>query len=327
MAERNRFVTLDALRGVAAIGVMLYHSMPGSPLVIPGGYLAVDLFFVLSGFVIALTYEDRLREGMGPREFLTVRAIRLWPMLLAGAVLGIVFYGGHAGMLFLLPSPFSDTLYPSNPPLWSLLLETIAYFGFAMFAYRLRTGGVILLAVISGLTLAAFAVLGSGRLHDFGAFWSTMPEGLARVGFSFAAGMLIYRLRKRDGLRRSPDRRAWLLVAALAGVMFFMPRSGQLGGLLAILLVFPGLLWLASKWELPVPRIGVTLGALSYPLYCIHMPILTLASGYGLSRLLTWALLIAASLLLDRWWDRPARRWLTGLRARPASQTRIGIST
>ena len=105
MAERNRFVTLDALRGIAAIGVMLYHSMPDSPLVIPGGYLAVDLFFVLSGFVIALTYEDKLRDGMTPREFLALRAIRLWPMLLVGAGLGIALYGGHAGMLFSVAEP------------------------------------------------------------------------------------------------------------------------------------------------------------------------------------------------------------------------------
>jgi peptidoglycan/LPS O-acetylase OafA/YrhL len=327
MPERNRFVTLDALRGVAAIGVMLYHSMPASPLVIRGGYLAVDLFFMLSGFVIALTYEDKLRDGMGTREFLTRRAIRLWPMLLVGALLGIVLFEGHAGMLFLLPSPYSNTLYPSNPPLWSLLLEALAYFGFATFACRLPNAGLVVLAGISGAALGGFAFHDSGHLHEFGAFWSTLLPGLARVGFSFTTGMLVYRLRKRNGLRRDRDWRAWLLVMGLAGIMSFTPDSGQIGGLLAILVIFPALLWLASKWELPLPGIGQLLGALSYPLYCIHMPILVLAAQYGPTRLGVWVMLVAAGLALDRWWDRPVRRWLTNWRARSAAQTRIGIST
>ncbi|HEY7805736.1 MAG TPA: acyltransferase [Croceibacterium sp.] len=327
MAERNRFVTLDALRGIAAIGVMLYHSMPDSPLVIPGGYLAVDLFFVLSGFVIAFTYEHKLREGMTPREFLTLRAIRLWPMLLVGAGLGIALYGGQAGMLFLLPSPYSDTLYPSNPPLWSLMLEGIAYLGFATFAWRLRTGGLVVLAGVSAATLAGFAFIDSGRLHEFGAFWSSLPAGLARVAFSFTMGMLIYRVRRGDGLRHGPDKRAWSLVAGLLGVIFFMPDSGRTGGLLAILLVFPAMLWFASKWELPLPRAGLLLGAVSYPLYCIHVPILAATAASAVSRPVVWAILIPVSLMLDRWWDRPVRRWLLALRARSEAQTRIGIST
>ena len=327
MAERNRFVTLDALRGVAAIGVMLYHSMPASPLVIPGGYLAVDLFFVLSGFVIALTYEDKLREGMSAREFLTLRAIRLWPALLVGAIVAIALEHGHAGMLFLLPSPYSDTLYPSNPPLWSLLLEALGYLGFATFAHRWRTGSLALLAATCGIALAGFAAHDSGRLHEFGGFWSTLPAGLARLGYSFTAGMLVYRWRKAAGLGHQMDWRAWLLVIALAAVMFFMPNSGQTGGLLVIVAVFPGLLWFASRWDLPFPRAGLWLGALSYPLYCIHMPLLATGAAHGLPRPLVWLLLTGASLLLDRWWDRPVRRWLTGLRPRSAGQTRIGIST
>jgi peptidoglycan/LPS O-acetylase OafA/YrhL len=326
MAERNRFVTLDALRGTAAIGVMLYHSMPDTPLPIPGGFLAVDLFFVLSGFVIALTYEAKLRDGMRMREFLTLRAIRLWPMLLIGALLGIGLEGGHAGMLFLLPSPYSDTLYPSNPPLWSLLLEGLAYVGFASFAHRLSDRKLVVLAAVSGVTLAGYALHSSARLHEFGGFWSTLPAGLARVGFSFTAGMLIYRWRKHDGLQHSRDWRAALLPAGLLGLMLFMP-FGETGGLLAILVVFPALVWFASKWELPAPRAGALLGALSYPLYCIHMPILAVTAANGAARPWVWALLIAASVLLDRWWDRPVRRGLISLRTRSARQTRIGIST
>jgi len=327
MAGSNRFATLDALRGVAAIGVMLFHSMPDSPLAIRGGYLAVDLFFGLSGFVIALTYEDRLRGGMGLREFLTLRAIRLWPMLVVGALLGMGLYQGSAGMLFLLPNPFSDTLYPSNPPLWSLLFEALAYLGFATFAYRLQLKGLLALLTGGGLALAAFALQGHALLQEFGGFWSTAPAGLARLCFSFTAGVVIYRLRQSQGLPRSRDRRAWLLAAAVSAVMLLITTTGSLAGLAAIFVIFPALIWLASKWELPSPRAGSLLGALSYPLYCIHMPILALTAAHGLPRPLVWAGLIAASLVLDRYWDRPARRWLHKLRAHSAAQTRIGIST
>jgi peptidoglycan/LPS O-acetylase OafA/YrhL len=264
---------------------------------------------------------------MGTREFLTRRAIRLWPMLLVGALLGIVLFEGHVGMLFLLPSPYSNTLYPANPPLWSLLLETLAYLAFAKFACRLRSRSLIVIAGLSGAALAEFALHDSGRLHEFGAFWSTLPAGLARVGFSFTTGMLVYRLRKRNGLQRNRDWRAWLLVGGLAGVMLFMPDSDQIGGLLAILVIFPALLWLASKWELPLPGIGQLLGALSYPLYCIHMPILALTASHGLARAGVWVMLIITGLMLDRWLDRPLRRWLINGRARSAAQTRIGIST
>jgi peptidoglycan/LPS O-acetylase OafA/YrhL len=211
--------------------------------------------------------------------------------------------------------------------LWSLLLEAMAYVGFAAFACRVSDRGLVAWAGVSGAALAGFCAYSSGQLHEFGGFWSTFPEGLARVSFSFTAGMLIYRRRKKDELRRGADRRAWLLLAVLLAVMLVMPGSAGSGGLLAILAIFPALVWFASKWDLPSGRAGSLLGELSYPLYCIHMPILALAAASGIARPLTWAALIGASLLLDRWWDRPARRWLAMLWKRSAPQTRIGIST
>ena len=331
MSDSNRFATLDALRGVAALGIMLFHTMPNSPLPIPGGYLAVDLFFAMSGFVIALSYEDKLRAGMGLRRFLTLRAIRLWPMLALGAVLGIVLHGGHSGMLFLLPNPFTSGLYPTNPPYWSLLLEVVAYLGFAVLAPRLRLSGLLVLAAVSGTALAAFTLWSGGLFFEFGGFWSTLPAGLARVAFSFSIGVLVYRLRKGTGQQPVEDIRAWLVLAGLAAIMFMMPVSdqagGQLGGLASVLFAVPLLLWFATKWELPARRLAAQLGALSYPLYCIHMPILAIGALQGPGLPFVWLLLMAASWLLDRYRDRPMRRWLANAFAASARQTRIGIST
>ncbi|TIW52974.1 MAG: acyltransferase, partial [Mesorhizobium sp.] len=89
-ATRHIYLNLDALRGVAAISVMLYHFSPfiADGKVLPSSYLAVDLFFLLSGFVIAHAYDRKIESGMG---FGTFRLIRLYPLYLAGTLLG-AFY-------------------------------------------------------------------------------------------------------------------------------------------------------------------------------------------------------------------------------------------
>lgn len=76
--EARVFHTLDALRGIAAIGVVIFHmQLAFNPIRAPGGYLAVDLFFIMSGVVLSHAYEGRFRAGMGTVEFMRVRLIRL----------------------------------------------------------------------------------------------------------------------------------------------------------------------------------------------------------------------------------------------------------
>ena len=91
VAEGRVFHTLDALRGIAAIGVVVFHmSKLFTPIATPGGYLAVDLFFMMSGVVLSHAYEPRFRAGMGTLDFMRARLIRLYPLYLAGALFGIV---------------------------------------------------------------------------------------------------------------------------------------------------------------------------------------------------------------------------------------------
>ena len=86
--EGRVFHTLDALRGIAAIGVLVFHMGPiFTPIAAPGGYLAVDLFFMMSGVVLSHAYEARFRAGMGTLDFMRARLIRLYPLYLAGALL------------------------------------------------------------------------------------------------------------------------------------------------------------------------------------------------------------------------------------------------
>src|SRR6185437_6209521 len=87
-AGRHAYATLDGLRGVAALAVVLYHY--ASDLIAPHGYLAVDLFFAMSGFVIASAYEAKLKDGLDVRGFLGIRAKRLAPLWMLGAIVGFV---------------------------------------------------------------------------------------------------------------------------------------------------------------------------------------------------------------------------------------------
>jgi peptidoglycan/LPS O-acetylase OafA/YrhL len=216
-------------------------------------------------------------------------------------------------MLVLLPDPWSSgPLYPANGVFWSLLFEMIAYVAFALIAPRLGMLGLATLAAIGGLALVSLALFGDYPVSEFGVDWSTIPHGMARVGYSFTCGVLIYRLREVDGLPGIIARRAWLLPGAFVLLVVLEPALGPLAGLLSILIALPSLLWLATKWEIPHIGLAEVLSDLSYPLYCIQLPILSAAVFFDLPSFPTWGSLIALSLLLARYWDRPMRHTLRG---------------
>src|ERR1041385_8149717 len=93
--QASRFEALDLLRGLAALAVVAFHvpHIPGTLSLAPRGYLAVDLFFALSGFVLAYAYGAELARGGNIRRFMVQRLIRLYPLyliaLLAGALLAL----------------------------------------------------------------------------------------------------------------------------------------------------------------------------------------------------------------------------------------------
>lgn len=339
MAARVRYEVLDGLRGVAAIGVMLFHfSIIGVPIA-PHGYLAVDFFFVLSGFVLSHAYAGRLGE-MSLSRFVQLRLIRMLPLSMLGLSIGSVYflirfytqnYSQYSladiifGTVFnamLLPKPWSspaltDTVFTTNTPLWSLSLEVLMNIVWAAFFYKARTSILMTLALVSGVGIALFTVQNGSA--DVGATWSTYVGGLARAGFGFFIGVVLWRYRPEPGAGGIlPEISAVLLFAIL-----FVPTIGPAFDLFAIFFVLPAIIYLAARADHRKERVLFRVaGTLSYPLYASHVPVLHFMVGFAKifaleTRLVLVAVLAALLCLctayaLDLLYDRPVRRLLTG---------------
>jgi peptidoglycan/LPS O-acetylase OafA/YrhL len=351
LAGEKRFLTLDGMRGMAALAVLTIH-MGGVPAaVFSGGYLAVDFFFCLSGFVLAHAYE---RSPLALGAFFRLRLIRLYPLYLIGLGLGLVValvsgadaarLAGASGLeLLFLPVPFALQpvaahwldLYPLNPPAWSLFFELVA--NVAWFAARrVLVGKIAPRALIgcAGLMIVSVVVFGS---VSTGAYWQNFVGGFARVAFSFLAGVLTYRLwRTSAASLRVPG---WLPVGLLLAVLC-APLPRHLIDPPMVLLVVPPVVFLGACCE-PRGALAATvsraLGDASYAVYAIHYPIVLLVDRLVSAPLLagpfaahrsfvttplTVAIVVLLALWLDRVYDRPVRRWLLGLGARRNSVAR-----
>jgi peptidoglycan/LPS O-acetylase OafA/YrhL len=303
MWKTQRFVFLDGLRGVAALAVAGLHAftLSGADTSrFAGVALSVDFFFCLSGFVVACAYDERVGQ-MPFLEFVKKRAIRLYPMIFAGCVLGLIVAalvgkgegaGGYAvaGAL-LLPAGLLANIgpYPINPPMWSLFFEVVA----SVIAYPLIVKHVpakVLPWVLGslGIALAGLAVA-AGQVVTFGASLGVahFPLGLLRVGFPFQAGMLIWRAYKILPHVRIP---AWATLGALIAVLFMPRLPGVWNGAyqaLAVVVLLPGVVFMGACAGPGLSKLWDALGRLSYPLYLVHWPVLiavgAVLGGYGVA--------------------------------------------
>src|SRR6201992_3323380 len=175
LQTKQRFEILDGLRGIAALSVVTFHFMEivysdYSKNFIGHGFLAVDFFFCLSGFVIGYAYDDRIRE-MGAWEFFKSRLIRLHPLVVLGSVLGLLAFlfdpfGGHPELystgkiilvflasIFLVPLPIVNdrafNLFSFNAPAWSLFWEYVANIFYALVLCKISRRWLILLTILS----------------------------------------------------------------------------------------------------------------------------------------------------------------------------------
>ena len=354
-ATQHRFHSLDAMRGLAALMVVAYHAPADFGRIVPfrSGFLAVDLFFVLSGFVIAFSYDRRLHEGMSYRNFVVARLIRLYPVYLFVTVLSVFLALATTRTLspqlvpqivlalLMLPDVFhgaAAAVYPVDYPAWSLLCELFANVGYVgLFFWKFAGRWLLYLIVVASAAYMVVWTRQSGTI-DSGSVLRTLPMGLARVGYSFGAGVVVFRYFHRKPRQRLAGLSSGLLTSALCLVIFCILATrvahSPAAQLWAVLVVFPCLIYLGALTTMTgMPsKAAAFLGDISYPIYLLHIPFFTFFRGRSMHRvalnyphstppiaLLSFCLLLAFSWAVARWLDLPVRRSLAASYNRWAS--------
>jgi peptidoglycan/LPS O-acetylase OafA/YrhL len=344
---KTRYETLDALRGVAALSVVIYHlhAFKVTPDLLPSAHLAVDFFFVLSGFVVAHAYGEARLGRMSWLDFASRRVTRLMPLASLGAAFGLavlllkwrLFPGVEpplgnilaAGALnfLMLPSFVGSTVYehgifPGDGPLWSLFFELVVNLVWGAVGVRLTTRQLAVVAAASGLAVVVLAILHGSAGMGVGpeTFWG----GAARASFGFTLGVLLYRQRGSLAVLArpwAPLACAAALALAFAGPAWLIHGSVQalVWDLAWILLALPTVVVLGAAQD-GGGWLSKRLGELSYPVYVLHWPCLVVLTGIRqkLSPSLGWpavCLIALALITLLAWltlklYDEPVRRWL-----------------
>jgi peptidoglycan/LPS O-acetylase OafA/YrhL len=310
LVAKPHYPLLDGLRGVAAIIVVTFHlteplGTGHLDILVNHGYLAVDFFFLLSGFVIGYAYDERW-PSMSIGAFLKRRILRLQPMVLLGMSLGAVgFYFTDSPIWPLihtvplwklllvlligytaLPVPLAldirgwQEMHPLNSVGWSLFFEYLANILYAVGLHKLSNQALGIVVLLAALALAHLAI--TSPTGDVGGGWTLNAEqvrvGLTRTMYPFFAGLLLSRLARPTRLKH-----AFLGCSLLLALVLYMPRLGGadrlwLNGVyesICIILVFPLLVLGASGvvQTLTERRVCKFLGDISYPLYLVHYPL------------------------------------------------------
>lgn len=338
---KPHYLILDGMRGVAALMVLIYHLFEGfatspSNQICNHGYLAVPLFFVLSGFVIGYAYDDRWKK-MSTADFFKRRLIRLHPMVVLGAILGFIAFiaqgsvtwkGEHIPTLYVVfaclftlfmipvaPSARLEVrgygeLFPLNGPYWSLLMEYIGNILYALLLRKLSNKMLATVVILSGLGVALYAVGNGSGVYNLGVGW-TMANGFHYAGFlvmlySYSVGMLMARTYRYIQVRRSFWSFAFIIVILTAMPYVVYGGSAIWNGVydaICVLVFFPLIVYGGASASVNgkiTTKICQTIGDISYPVYAIHYPSMYLfyAWVWGSNVSLAKALPVGVSIII-----------------------------
>lgn len=342
--SKKHLLILDALRGIAAIMVIIMHTFElfcggdYHKLIINHGYLAVDFFFMLSGYVMAHAYDDRW-DKMTVLDFCKRRLIRLHPLIILGMTFGAIFFYLQASSVFpkiadtsvwrlllimvigysLIPIPPTmdirgwNEMHPLNGPAWSLFFEYVANILHVFILRKLPNMVLALLVFIAAFALFHLAITKASG--DLIGGWSLEPEqlkiGFTRLLFPYMAGMLL-----RRSVKMGSNKRTFLLTSVLLVLVLSFPRVGGynnvwVNGLyesLIIVFVFPVIIYLGAIGEVKgatTQKVCTFLGDISYPLYITHFPFVCIYYAWVTNNKVTIAqgvpigiLLIAGAIIL-----------------------------
>ena len=311
LPSKPHYPILDGLRGVASFLVVIMHiceahSTSSLDMLLNHGYLAVDFFFLLSGFVIGYAYDDRWPK-MTIAGFFKRRLIRLQPMVIMGSVIGAIFFYFQDSTVWpaihtvpvlkmllimvigatLIPVPPSmdirgwEEMHPLDGPAWSLFFEYIANILYALGVRKFSKTALSILVFLAAILLVQYAVTGEGDV--IGGWSITGPQlriGFTRLIFPFFAGLLLSRT-----IRTTPIPHAFLWCSILLFVFLAIPRIGGdthrwWNGLYeasVIILIFPLIVYMGAGGKLTnkfSTRLCTFCGEISYPLYITHYPLI-----------------------------------------------------
>jgi len=319
LAPKSHYEILDGLRGVASLLVVAFHvfeTFSGGnrfKQIINHGYLAVDFFFLLSGFVVAYAYDDRWAK-MTQWDFYKRRLIRLQPMVIMGSLIGAaLFYFQGSGVFplingtpvwemllimvvgcTLIPIPISmdirgwQEMHPLNGPAWSLFFEYIANILYALIVRRFSKTVLAVFVFIAACLLINYTVF--GPQGDVIGGWSLdktqLNIGFTRVLYPFFAGVLLSRMGKLIHIKG-----AFAVCSLLIALVMFCPRIGGsehlwMNGLyesFCIILVFPLIVSIGAGGNMIGKRSAKLckfFGDISYPMYITHYPLIYLFTAW-----------------------------------------------
>jgi len=345
VTKSHHFPALDAFRALVSLTVCLHHTQAYWGITVPRAPVAVDLFFLLGGFVVAFSYERRLLEGrISCRDFVLIRLIRLYPLYLLSLVMIsapvlVALFAHHtqpayivaqyvwAAVLGVVMLPMritgSESVYTLNVVYWSLFWALATNFAYAWLIHRLKDRVLFAIAAVVGLLLTA--CVAANRGISLGPLWGwlSFAGGLLRAVFGMAVGVLLFR-NYNTVPRWLLGGGGYLLPLALITLVLWGPSIGQgdwVLQLLAVFLVFPWCIIRAARGAQPAgDRMLQTVGFVSYPIYMLHEPLAHILEVMTAKRMVQYApvsgfvmvvMLVVLALVVDRKVDRPIRSWLT----------------
>lgn len=343
--KHNRYVFLDGIRGMAAIFVLIRHTGDYWHYEFYRSYLAVDLFFILSGFIIAHAYDEKIKNGsIALKKFILIRIIRLYPVFFLSLVLATALLIAKLTLkqqidfvilseiltvvaltTLFLPSHMTGNIYlfPINAVYWSLFFELISNFIYA--AIRPILNNFVLATIV---LISALFVLGGSYLHgslDTGYLWDSesLTTGFFRSIFGIFVGLTLYRLQDIYKHYLKYRHLPWLAFFVIAAILASpsIERYNWAIDAFIVVIVFPIALLCASQGnESKLQHFLLVLGSASYPIYVLHIPVGIILSSIfrdyvgmfaPISGIVLVFILIVLSVLVEKFYDIPLRRWIS----------------
>ena len=344
----KRFITLDFYRGVAAIFILFRHALEFLGYNLYTSYLAVDLFYLISGFVFVPSAGDKLIAGKTDAWGVIInRFIRLYPLYFASIILSGVFYyfGAHAnvntaGMPYWQAWLISLTMGPNifapyfmfqiNGPAWYLFVDMVGVV-FLSYTYKYLKNwmlwAIVILSAI-GLIYGAFHSDPRGGL-DLGWIKSNLKYGFCRFTFSFTLGVLLFKILRNGFFEKQYNLPlVGFVLCAMMGLSFSIGKINHdmdaYISLFCVLILYPFLLIVGTKVDFSgiLAKITDFLSPISYTIYVLQTAFITLAYYFcklagvtahqtaPYSAIVLMVFMIGFSIFMNKYYDAPARAFM-----------------